>query len=357
MFSFGNKKTGTIGVQITPMQLRMVELSGTLGSPTVEHYWLEPLAADIYNGSDVLDQPKLGDAIKAAYQKGKFSGKHIAIALPSHLIISREFILPVDDLSDPQELVDREVASNIPMDIEDCYLDYQILEAVDDSKTAFHVAYAVSKKQHVDEYVGAIEIAGLNPKVVDSDQNAMLHALEAIAHHQYDGLADAVMSVQIGYDQTRYAVVRGDRIVWSHDQSGGLRDLQDSISHMYGVDLMAALDIAKNPGAHLEEYPSLEADVVQPFVDGHAMDILRVVEQYNEQATPIGINHLWLSGEACGLFGVEDTVRARTGIENVEIANPLGHCTLGSKIKSSALLEDAPLLMVATGMAFRSFPQ
>ena len=93
MFSLGNKKTGTIGVQITPLQIRMVELSGTLSAPTVEHYWLEPLAPDIYNGSDVLDQPKLGEAIKAAYQKGKFSGKNMSIALPAHLIISLEFVL------------------------------------------------------------------------------------------------------------------------------------------------------------------------------------------------------------------------------------------------------------------------
>ena len=357
MLSLGNKKTGTIGVQITPLQIRMVELSGTLSAPTVEHYWLEPLAPDIYNGSDVLDQPKLGEAIKAAYQKGKFSGKNISIALPAHLIISREFVLTAEDLSDPQEFVDKEAAANVPMDIEDCYLDYQVLDPVDSSNTAFTVAYAASKKQHVDEYVGAIEIAGLTPKVVDSDQNAMLHVLDAIALYQFDGSTESVMSVHIGHDQTKYMVIREGRIVWTHDQSGGLRNLQESISGMFGVELGDALSMALNPGAYAEEFPSLEADLVQPFVDGHAMDILRAVEQYNEQSTVLGVNHLWLSGEACGLPGLEDTVRDRSGIESVEVANPLGHCSLGSKIKAEALLEAAPVLMVAAGMAFRSFPQ
>jgi len=47
-------------------------------------------------------------------------------------------------------------------------------------------------------------------------------------------------------------------------------------------------------------------------------------------------------------------VEERTGIKTI-IANPFVDMTLSSKVNASALSNDAPSLMIACGLAMRSF--
>lgn len=349
-----NNKKGYVGIQLTSTQIRMVELSGEPSQPVVEHFAVLDIPNDVYNGNDVQDQPRLGELIKAAFSKGGFSRKNVAIALPSNLVITKEFLLPVDESTDQMGLVEQEVANNVPLDLDEIYIDYKILGPTDNDEL-LQAAYAVSKKQHVDEYVGALEIAGLVTKIVDTDHNAMLHAVDAIAQFQKGGCEDEnVMSVSIGHEKTEYMVFRNEKLIWVREHYMSARTLQESLSATLGMDSDEANAIIQHPQSYTEQYPNLETDVLQPFVDGLAMEVMRHIEMFNEESSTFGIQHIWLSGEGAHLGGLEETILARTSVES-EIVNPLGHCQLGSKVSGEELMDIAPLLMVATGMALRTF--
>lgn len=348
-----NKKNGYVGVQLTSTQIRIVELSGEPSQPIVEHFAVFDIPADVYNGNDVQDQPRLGELLKAAFSQGRFNNKNIAIALPSSLVITKEFLLPADEL-DFMGLVEQEVANNVPLDLEEIYIDYKIL-GTSTTDGMLNAAYAVSKKQHVDEYVGALEIAGLFTKIVDTDHNAMLHAVDAIARFQKSGCENEnIMSVLIGHEKTEYMVFRNEKMIWVREHHTCARTLQDSLSATLGLDATEANNIIKHPGNYTEQYPNLETDVLQPFIDGLALEVMRHIEMFNEEATFFSIQHIWLSGEGAHLNGLEETILARTSVES-EIINPLGHCRLGRGVSSEELMDIAPLLMVATGMALRTF--
>lgn len=348
-----NNKKGYVGIQLTSTQIRMVELSGEPSQPVVEHFAVLDIPADVYNGNDVQDQPRLGELIKAAFSKGDFNSKNIAIALPSSLVITKEFLLPTEE-ADHMGLVEQEVANNVPLDLDEIYIDYKILGA-SATPEMLNAAYAVSKKQHVDEYVGALEIAGLVTKIVDTDHNAILHTVDAIARFQKNGCENEnIMSVLIGHDKTEYMVFRNEKMIWVREHHTCTRTLQDSLSATLGLDAVEAHNIIKNPGGYTDQYPNLETDVLQPFIDGLAMEVMRHIEMFNEEATFFSIQHIWLSGEGAHLIGLEETILARTSVES-EIINPLGHCRLSRKVSSEELMDIAPLLMVATGMALRIF--
>lgn len=348
-----NKK-GYVGIQLTSTQIRMVELSGSLDAPTVEHYIVQEMPPDIYNGNDVQDQQRLGEAIKAAFTRGHFSQKNVAIALPSNLVITKEFTLPADQTADHRDMVESEVQNTVPLDIDEIYIDYKILGPADNPDN-LNAAYAVSKKQHVDEYIGALEIAGLIAKIVDTDHNAVLHAIDAVAKYQNDGCVDEnILNVSIGIDKTEYLVFRNEKLLWSREHHVCARTLTDSMTAILGIEQSEAFNIIKSTDSYNEMYPSLEIDIVQPFVDSLSMEVMRHIEMFNEESQSFGIQHIWLSGEGASLPGLEETILARTSIES-EIINPLGHSKLGHKIAPDELMVMAPLLMVATGMALRTF--
>lgn len=348
-----NKK-GYVGIQLTSTQIRMVELSGEPSQPTVEHFAVFEIPTEVYNGNDVQDQPKLGELIKTAFAKGHFASKQVAIALPSNLVITKDFLLPAEETTDYMDLVEQEVSNNVPLDLDEIYIDYKILGPAENPEL-LEAAYAVSKKQHVDEYVGALEIAGLSTKIVDTDHNAMLHTIDAVARYQKGGCENEnIMSVFIGHDKTEYMVFRNDKLIWVREHHVCARTLQESVSAILGLDEHEANQIIKHPHGYTDQYPNLETDVLQPFVDGLAMEVMRHIEMFNEEGVSFGIQHIWLSGEGSQLPGLEETILARTSVES-EVVNPLGHCRLGSKISAEELMDIAPLLMIATGMALRTF--
>ena len=52
--------------------------------------------------------------------------------------------------------------------------------------------------------------------------------------------------------------------------------------------------------------------------------------------------------------GIDDLIQERLGVETV-IANPFANMAVASRVKPQVLSNDAPALMIACGLALRSF--
>jgi type IV pilus assembly protein PilM len=61
-----------------------------------------------------------------------------------------------------------------------------------------------------------------------------------------------------------------------------------------------------------------------------------------------------LAGGVASIAGLADLVQSVTNIKTI-VANPFAEMTLSSKVNASALSNDAPSLMIACGLAMRSF--
>ncbi|WP_197482903.1 pilus assembly protein PilM, partial [Oleiphilus sp. HI0128] len=70
--------------------------------------------------------------------------------------------------------------------------------------------------------------------------------------------------------------------------------------------------------------------------------------QYNE------VDYVVLAGGVASINGLVELVEEKTGIKTI-VANPFVDMTLSSKVNASALSNDAPSLMIACGLAMRSF--
>ena len=60
------------------------------------------------------------------------------------------------------------------------------------------------------------------------------------------------------------------------------------------------------------------------------------------------------SGGCASIPGIAQQVEEQLGVSTV-VANPLAQMTLGPRVQAQALAQDAPALMIACGLALRSF--
>ena len=66
------------------------------------------------------------------------------------------------------------------------------------------------------------------------------------------------------------------------------------------------------------------------------------------------VDQLFLAGGVCALEGLVDEVEQTIGLPTV-VANPLLNMQISKSINASALANDAPALLLAIGLAMRSF--
>ena len=66
------------------------------------------------------------------------------------------------------------------------------------------------------------------------------------------------------------------------------------------------------------------------------------------------VDQIVIAGGCAAIPGIAQMVEEQLGVPTI-IANPLAHMTLGPRVQAHALAQDAPALMIACGLALRSF--
>ena len=66
------------------------------------------------------------------------------------------------------------------------------------------------------------------------------------------------------------------------------------------------------------------------------------------------VDQVVLAGGCASIAGIGSLVEEQLGVPTV-IANPLANMALGPRVQAHALAQDAPALMIACGLALRSF--
>lgn len=66
------------------------------------------------------------------------------------------------------------------------------------------------------------------------------------------------------------------------------------------------------------------------------------------------VDHILLAGGTASVAGLDRLIEQRLGTPT-QVANPFTNMALSSKVNAGALAGDAPALMIACGLALRSF--
>jgi type IV pilus assembly protein PilM len=348
---FGTKKQPLIGVDISSTAIKLLQLSQTGGRYRVEHYAVEPLPPNAVVEKNIVESEAVGEAVRRAVTRSGAKSKHAAAAVAGSSVITKVITLPGNlDEDEMEDQIQLEAAQYIPYPIEEVSLDFEVLGPVPSNPDMVNVMLVASRSENVEVRQSALDLGGLTADIMDVEAFAMENAFRLIADHLSVSRDGLVALVDVGATMTTLNVLRNQRSIYTREQVFGGKQLTDEVMRRYGLSYEEA-GMAKRQGGLPESY---EVEVLEPFKEAMVQQISRLLQFFYAGSEFNRIDQLVLAGGCASILGIAEMVEEQLGVPTL-IANPLANMSLGPRVQAHALAQDAPALMIACGLALRSF--
>ncbi|MCF7982586.1 MAG: pilus assembly protein PilM, partial [Pseudomonadales bacterium] len=195
------------------------------------------------------------------------------------------------------------------------------------------------------------EVAGLDCKIVDVEAYAMERAFELITGQLKGDVSELTVAVvDIGATMTTLSVLSEGKTIYTREQLFGGQQLTEEIQRRYGLSSDEA-GLAKKQGGLPDDY---EAEVLEPFRDAAVQQVTRSLQFFYSSSQYNSVDYIVMAGGSASVEGLDQLVRDKTDTPTV-VANPFVGMSVSPKVDTSALSNDASSLMIACGLAMRSF--
>lgn len=352
MLFIGRNAPTILGLDISSTAVKLLELSRTGTRYRVESYAVEPLPPNSVVEKSIADVDAVGDAIRRAVKRSGTRAKHAAVAVSGSAVITKVISMPASLKPDEMESqIELEADQYIPYPLEEVNLDFEVLGPSQKNPEMVDVLLAASRSENVDTRVAAVELGGLIAKVVDVEAYAMENVFGLIAEQmpaQGDGSTIAV--VDVGATMTTLNVLHDGKIIYTRDQVFGGKQLTEEIMRRYGLSYEEA-GMAKRQGGLPDNYVP---EVLEPFKEAMAQQVSRSLQFFFSSSQYNSVDHIVMAGGSASIAGVDEQIEAKVGT-GTTIANPFANMSLSPRVKPQTLSNDAPSLMIACGLALRSF--
>lgn len=349
MALIGRKQAPMLGIDISSTSVKLLELSRSGGRYRVESYAVEPLPPNSVVEKNITDAELVGEAIGRAVKKSGTRTRTAACAVAGSAVITKIISMPANLSEDDMESqIQIEADQYIPYPLEEISLDFEVLNPSESDPDRVDVLLAASRSDNIDIRVAALEVGGLQAKVVDVEafalENAISLLLEAI------GNPHVVAIMDVGATTSTLSVLEDQSIVYTREQVFGGRQLTDEIQRRYGLSYEEA-GLAKRQGGLPDNY---EPEVLQPFRESMAQEVNRALQFFYSSSQVGAVDHVVVAGGCASISGVNELIHEKIDTP-VSIANPFANMSVASRVRADAIANDAPAMMIACGLSLRSF--
>jgi type IV pilus assembly protein PilM len=350
---FSKKANSLLGIDISSTSVKLLELSRSGGRYRVEAYAVEPLPANAVVEKNIAELEGVGQALSRVLVKARTGTKGVAVAVAGSAVITKTIEMDAglsDDEMENQLKV--EADQYIPYPLEEVAIDFEVQGYSVRNPERVEVLLAACRKENVEVREAALALAGLSAKVIDVEAYALERAYGLLAAQlgQGDDTSLTVAVMDIGATMTTLSVLHNGRIIYTREQLFGGRQLTEEIQRRYGLTVEEA-GLAKKQGGLPDDYV---AEVLQPFKDAVVQQVSRSLQFFFAAGQFNDVDYIMLAGGTSSIAGLDQLIQQRLGTPTL-VANPFADMALSSKVNAGALASDAPALMIACGLALRSF--
>ncbi|MBI3252078.1 MAG: type IV pilus assembly protein PilM [Candidatus Omnitrophica bacterium] len=266
----------------------------------------------------------------------------VAVSGPSLLV--RRIALPVMSHLELKGAIRFEAEGHIPFPVDDCVLDFQILNQIPE-KNAMNVILVAAKRDLIQGRVKMLSDIGIQPEFIDVDVFCLVNAFQSLG----DGRGESVYGLlNIGHGGSSFAIVK-DKL------PGFVREVPTG-----GLEVTRAL-------AQMRAIPEDQAEALKKNRDPQNMNDLKIATQkgfeslteelkhsidYFENETSEELKTIWMSGGGALSVGVAEHLSAELG-RPAALWNSIQKIQAVPGVDQKVLAEHYPELAVVLGMALR----
>lgn len=345
------KQKPMLGLDISSTSVKMLEISRQGDSYRVENYAVKPLPANAVVEKNINDPEVVAQVVKALVQSSRTKLKDAAVAVAGSSVITKLIEMPADLSEDAMEMqISIEADQYIPYPLEEVAIDFDVQGVSDKNPDQVEVLLAACRRENVDMRASVIEMADLVPKVVDVEAYTLERAFALVQEQFEDQEEQIVAVVDIGATMTTLSVLIDGKTIYTREQLFGGKQLTEEIQRRYGLSAEEA-GLAKKQGGLPDDY---EPEVLEPFKDAVVQQVTRSLQFFFSSSQYNDVDHIVLAGGVAALDGLAAVIEEKLGT-SVTVANPFANMSISSRVNAAILANDAPSLMIATGLALRSF--
>ena len=345
------KATQVLGLDISSTTVKLLELSFTGGRYRVESYAVSSLPQDAVVEKNVNDVDGVSNAIRTVVAQSRTKLKTVAAAVAGSSVITKMIDMPEGLSEDDMETqLTLEADQYIPYPLEEVAIDFEIQGPSPERDNQVEVLLAACRRETIDARVEAIEGSDLTSKIMDVEAYAMERAFFLLQAQLELDEDSTVAVVDIGATMTTLSVLNNAQTIYTREQLFGGKQLTDEIMRRYGLPLEEA-GLAKKQGGLPDDY---EPEVLEPFKDAVVQQVARSLQFFFSSSQYNDVDHIILAGGVSSMEGLEELVQEKLGTPT-SVANPFAQMSISSRVNAVALSSDAPAMMIACGLALRSF--
>lgn len=350
---FKKKKKALLGIDITSSSVKVLELSRANDRYQVEAYASEALPEGAIVQRSINDDEAVGEAVRRAITRARAGAKRAAIAVPIAAAITKTIRVNSNLSEDDMDFQVRlEAEQVIPFAIDEVAIDWEIKDAKESSADHVDVLMAASRIDVVERRKDAVEYAGVEVEIVDVEQFCTARTYELLRAQLpiNNNEEETVVIIDIGAESTSIDVLHNGESIYTREQLFGGNALINDLARIVSISPEEAREVMR-----LRDFPdNYQTEVLVPFRSAVVDQIYQIVQVFYSSSQYNDVDAIILAGGTSAIPQLAELVAEKLGVVTV-VANPFANMTLSNKVNPTVLNNDASSLLIACGLAMRSF--
>lgn len=340
-------KNNLVGLDIGSRILKAAEIVETKRGYRLRKFCTIDIPPGLIEDGTINDGEKIAEYIRKLFKDNKLTENNVALSIGGFSVIVKKIYVQKMDESKLQETIQFEAEQYIPFDISDVNLDFQIIGENENNPNQMSVFLVAAKKEMVNEYLNLVQIAGLNPCIVDVEA----FALQNIFEFNYDETNDNIALIDIGASKTSLNILKGFSSLFMRDVSLGCGQINQKIVSLAGCTLDEAEQIKFGSQNDKVSTDDLK-EIVSSVVSGWCTEIKRALDFFYSTYPDDSITKIILSGGGANIKDFRQLLSMETSAE-VELIDPFNKLELADNLDSTYLEKIAPQAAISMGLALR----
>ena len=343
-----SKKDTLVGLDIGSRSLKAAEISESKRGRELKRFGITDIPHGAIEDGTINDPEAVAESIRQLFKAYNIKERNVAISIGGYSVIVKKIAVQTMDEEQLQETIHFEAEQYIPFDISDVNLDFQILGQNETNANQMDVFLVAAKKEMVNDYVNLVNLAGLNPCIVDVEAFALQNTFEA----NYETGADNVALIDIGASKTSLNILKGNNSVFMRDVSLGCMQINQKIISLIDCSYDEAEQLKYGEGTDRLSADDLKG-IISSVVSDWCTEIRRALDFFYSTYPDDQIKRIILSGGGANIGEFQQLLSVEASAQ-VETINPFRNIFVDNdRFDPDFIKQIGPQAAITAGLAIR----